>query len=563
MNSLFPHMTTPSRSEFSHRTRSYNLGRLRAEIFDILVIGGGIMGAGIAREAALLGYKVALVDKDDFASGTTSQSVQLVNFDIADLEKSRFDRLYEIGREQRRLAPFSQNTLYPMPLVLPTYRSRAHDSSLVGLGMWMYDGFPMLRGQTRHRSLTTEQITALAPGLDVSDIIGGVRYYVSWANGARFAMEAIRSAHHHKAVAVNHFQVEQLSRSGGRRVDGIVGRDAFTGETIESRARVVVNATGPWTDEIMALDAGKHSPRHPLVRRVHLLARKADFPLEQGIAFMGGPDSQWMFALPIGEFALIGPFQSEYKGSPDRIKADRAEVDEILASVATCFPGLPLERKDIVSIYAGLKPIRLEQSSRGEAHAGQWHDVVTPGGLVTAPIGDLITFRLSAQHIISKAEKFLAGNFGVHPPYPNRASRSPLARSDGYDNPLALEQQEVLDSLGPPTREHLRSAYGPRQREVLNYVVADKRLSSPILDGLPYIRAEILHAVEHEMAASVGDVMMRRLDLFHEVPDGACTAAREIATYMGRLLNWLGSDIEQEVRNYSEQVHLNREALGR
>jgi glycerol-3-phosphate dehydrogenase len=375
-------------------------------------------------------------------------------------------------------------------------------------------------------------------------------------------LEAIRSAHHHKAVIVNHLKVEGLTRSAGRRVDGIRARDALLGETIDTRARVVVNASGPWTAEILALDPAHRAPGPSFVRSVHILAPLEKFPVSEGIAFRVKGEGQWMFVLPLEGFALLGPYETEHRGLPDQVCAEREDVDQILRATAQCFSGVRLERGDLVSTYAALRLADAERRSMRQDALTHEHEVrVSPAGLVTAPMGDLTNHRTSAQHLVSHLEKALAREFGVHASYPSRSVKVPSVRSEGDGKALTPKQQKVLESLSPGTREHLTRTYGANVTNILDYAVADNKLCSPIIDRFPYIWAEIPHAVEQEMASTVGDVMMRRLDLFHEMPDGAVVAAREIARYMARFLDWLGSDIEQEVMNYSEAVRLNRESL--
>lgn len=557
-------MPSVTRSQFSHRTRAYNLARLRAEIFDLLVIGAGIMGASIAREAALRGYKVALVDKNDFASGSTSQSSQLVNFDIGDLEGSRFDRLYQVGQEQRRLLPLSPNHVSSFPLVLPTYRSSRHDPSLINLGLWMYDGLPITRSESRHQILTKAQVTTRSPHLDLTDIIGGIRYFVSRTNGARLTLESVRSAHLHRAVVVNHFEVVALTRSAGRRTDGIRGLDNLSGEFIEARARIVVNATGVWTAELLALDGGPRLQPPTLSKRIHVLALRRKFPVSEGLAFRAKNKANWMFALPKGDYVLVGPSETEYFGSPDDAKATAEEVDEILNAISESFVHARLELSDVLSTYTEVRPALNEKSStRSREFAFNSEMRLMPSGLVNAPVGDLTSHRPKAQHLVSQLEKVLARDFGVHPSYPSRSATVPLVEVEGNEQSISVPQSIVLDSLPQLTREHLEEAYGLRQSRVLEYAIADPQLVSPIVAGLPYIWAEVPHALDHEMAMTISDVMMRRFDVFHELADGGVVAAQDIARYMSRVTTWLDSDIDDQVTAYAEAVRENRNALRR
>ncbi len=556
-----PLMFPAPRTEFSHRTRAYNLARMRAELFDILIIGGGITGAGIAREATLRGYKVALVEKNDFASGTSSQSSKLIHGGIRYLETFQFPLVFEASQERRRLLQLAPNHVWALPFLYPIYRDNRYGPGLINLGLWLYDGLALFRNVDRHQMLSTEQIAKELPALDVSNIVGGAHYYDAQTDDARLTLETIRSAHMRGAVIANHCAVEELTRSTGKRVDGVLARDLIGDEVINVRARVVVNATGPWTDTVLAMDSVRNPPRLRPTKGIHLLVPREKFATPEAVSFTVKSDGRLMFVLPRGEFTMIGTTDTHYEGDPDRVRAERKDVDYVLRAARASFPGARLGARDVISTYAGLRPLVASEHSLAPSAISREHEIwVTPTGLVNIAGGKLTTYRSMAQELVARVEKMLAKQFGIRATYRSRSARLPLVDGDG-SGAFNRAQVEVAKLLPTETRQYLNRAYGARQNRVLDYIVADAKLRAPLVEGQPYLWAEIPHAVEQEMAMTLSDVMIRRLHLFHQVRDGAVTLAREIAYSMSRFLDWLDSDIEEEITAYTRAVEINRESL--
>ncbi len=551
------------RSEFSHRTRSYDLARLRAEYFDLLVIGGGILGAGIAREAALRGFKVALIEKNDLASGTTSQSSKLLRGGVPVLEDVPFSSLFRASREGRLLMRLASNNVWPLPFLYPIYSGSRYGPPLVNFGLWMYDALALFRNAERHRMLSAAAISSELPQLDTSRIVGGARYSDAGTDDFRLTLETARSAHRHGAVVINHARVEEFTRNVGKRIDGVVARDRISNQVVNAKARIVVNATGPWTDELLELDSARHRPRLRPTKGVHLLVHRLRFAVPTAVSFTAKSDGRLMSIIPRGKYSLIGASETNYQGAPDAVKADELDVEYILSATASEFPNSPLTRGDVISTYAGVRPRIDGQSVPGLGQVLEHRIFTTPSGLLTLAGGRLTTHRAMAEELVDRAAKILSRDFGIHGTSPSRSARVPLMETENGSDRLTRAQAEARKSLPIETREHLDRAYGIRQDKLLDYIVSDIKLRAPIVDGYPYIWAEVPHAVEQEMALTLADVMMRRLGLFYEVPDGAVEAGRDIAGYMSRLLDWLDPDVEDQAKEYAAEVARNREALKR
>ncbi|MGB8648066.1 MAG: glycerol-3-phosphate dehydrogenase/oxidase [Anaerolineae bacterium] len=552
-----------SRSEFSQRTRAYNLARLRAELFDVVVIGGGIVGAGIAREAVLRGYKVALVEKNDFASGSSSQSSKLLQSSIRHLENLQLPQMYQAGLERDRLLRMAPTLTWPMPFLYPIHRNGPYAPERVNQGLWAYDALAFLGIGRRHHMLTAAQTTAAAPELDAAQIAGGGEYFEAQMDDARLTLETVRAAYRHGAVIVNHFQIVELLRSAGKRIDGVLGHDLVANEYVSIRARVVVNAAGPWAELVLALDDPRYKPRWLTAKGVHLVIPHARFPVQQVISFVVPNDGHLMYVMPRdGGYTLIGTTASEYTGDLDQVHATPEDVDYILGAVNAEFPRLQLGLSDVVSTYAGVWPHLAPEAYGSLPMLARDYDIwVTPSGLVNIAGGRFTIHRVMAQDLVVRLDKILRRDFGVRPAHSSQSARLPLLEWSGKGEVLTRAQSETLDSLPQATRDYFARTYGVRQGRVLDYIRGDSKLRAPIVDGFPYLWAEVPHAIEHEMAITVDDIMMRRLDLFHQVPDGAVEAAQEVGRYMSRLVDWLDPDIDHQIMVYDQAVAMNRQAL--
>lgn len=559
---MVPQHESP-RLSFSQRTRAYNLARLRAELFDLVIIGGGIVGAAVAREAALRGYKVALAEKNDFGSGSTSQSSKLIQGGLGPLQDLRLHLAYGGSRERDRLLRIAPNLVWPMPYLYPIYRDGPYTPDRVNRSLWLYDAIAPLRRSERHRMLTSDQTTAALPQLDAQHIVGGGQFQDAQTDDLRLVLETIRSAHRHGAVIVNHFQIVELLRSAGKHIDGLLGLDPVGNEYISVRSRVVLNATGPWTESVLALDDANYKPRILPTKGVHLLVPWERMPVQQVSAFTVRSDGRLMYVMPRDNgFTLIGTTATDYAGSPEDVHAEPGDVDYILAAMAAEFPRAQLVRGDVVSSYAGLWPhVAPNTYDRPHVLSREYDIWETPSGLINIAGGRLTIHRAMAEDLVNRVGQLLSRDFGVRATNASRSAHLPLVEWNGKGEILTRAQVETRNALSKETADYLARTFGLRQGRVLDYVRADNRLGAPIVDGLPYIWAEVPHAVEHEMAITVQDIMIRRLDIFHQVRDGAIAAAQEVGRYLSRLVDWLDPDIDEQVADYVQTVARNRRAF--
>jgi glycerol-3-phosphate dehydrogenase len=528
---------------FSAHTRRSNLQHLDKDLYDLLVVGGGITGAGIARDAAMRGYKTALVDKGDFACGTSSKSSRLVHGGIRYLELFEFGLVFEASRERRTLWTIAPHLVRPLPFLFPVYRDARWPAWMINIGLWMYDALALFRNYKNHAMFSNAEITRRMKGFDVKNINGGAHYYDGQVDDARLTLETIRAAHRHGAVIANYVQVDGLLKDRGRIV-GAQAHNVLRGDKLEIRARVVVNATGPWTDTLLQLDEPGSPQRLRPTKGIHLLVPREKIGGESAVAFPCHRDGRLMFVIPWGKFSIIGTTDTDYQADYDRVYADAADVDYVIAAANHAFPGAPIQKSDVISTYAGLRPLVL-QLGKSASQTSREHEIWTSAsGLVTIAGGKLTTYRSMAEELVDLAAKRLRDEFNVAPARPCATAQTPLIEASAAPT----------DGFAPDVVVHLQEAYGLGYGRVLEIARRDARLAQPIVEGLPYLWAEVQCAIEEEMAMTVTDVLERRLHLLTEARDNGVAAAPQVAARLGAFMGWDKARIEKELRAFQEQV---------
>jgi glycerol-3-phosphate dehydrogenase len=534
---------------FSAATRAENLERLAREQFDILIIGGGITGSAAARDAILRGYSVALVEKEDFASGTSSRSSRLVHGGLRYLEHHAFGLVNESVVERARLLRNASRIVHPLAFVYPAYRGRYPPYCLMSLGLWMYDLMSIRggRGTPFHRMIRPDRLAGIEPLIVTPDVVGAGRYYDAMVDDARLTMLTAKAAHAAGAVVANYAEAVGLLKIAGK-VAGAHVRDARSGREFEVKARAVVNATGPWVDRVLELDAPVERATLRPTKGVHLIVPRASLPTRDAVVLRSPRDRRVMFVIPWGGFAIIGTTDTDYAGRPEDAAADRADCAYLLDCVHALLPGAPIEESDVISAFAGLRPLIAADADEPSAVSREHAIVETKSGLITIAGGKLTTHRAMAEQLIDRVQAKLLRDSGL----------TPRSRSLTADAPLAVSGDIALPDLPEKTGAHLVEAYGADVIEVLRIGASADGLADPIVAGLPYLRAEAVYAVENEMAVTLCDFLIRRTQIMRETVDGALLQAGALAAEMGHRLNWDDTRMQSEVGEYEKQVKLAR-----
>jgi len=523
---------------------------------DVLIIGGGITGAGIARDAAARGFRTALIDKADFGAGTSSHSSRLIHGGIRYLEQGAFRLVFEASHERRVLLTIAPHLVRPLAFLFPVYRGGRVPAWKLRAGMWLYDLLSAFRNVRWHRWLRAKKVRRVEPGLRDRGLIGAALYYDAQTDDARLVIATLRSALRAGALAANYVETTALLKPDGR-IGAAVVRDLLTGQTTTIRAQVVVNATGPWSDQLRRLD----DPNAPAILRLtkgaHVTVPRRRLANEHAVTLFSPIDGRVMFVLPWGDLSYIGTTDTDADASPDALRVTAADVTYLLRSANAAFPHAHLAPNDVVSAWVGLRPL-LREDHASPSQVSREHKVFeSEHGLISIAGGKLTTYRVMARDVVDRVAARLHALDGRPLPPRSPTDTLPLPGGEARDLEVLVE---AARARGAPdaTARHLVASYGSEAAAVLNLVDRDRRLGAPILAGRPEIWAEVTYAVEREMAVRVQDALVRRLHLFYEVPDHARSVVAKVAAHMKQLLGWDDVREAEELRDYFQVVERGR-----
>jgi glycerol-3-phosphate dehydrogenase len=515
-------------------------------VFDLLVIGGGITGAGVARDAALRGVRVALVERHDYASGTSSRSSRLVHGGVRYLEHGQLGLVFESSRERRTLQRIAPHLVRALAFTWPVYEGARVPRWKLGAGLLLYDVLSLFRNR-RHERLDARAVHASEPALRIEALVGGARYWDAATDDVRLTLATVLSAQRAGAVVLNHASVVGLVRQDGR-VSGATVTNTLDDATTTVHARVVVNATGPWSDEIERMADAQAGAGVRGSKGVHVSVVRARVGNTAAVTLTAPQDGRVMFVLPAGHYAIIGTTDSYDATKPEDVHATRADVTYLLEAANHYFPNAQLTEHDVVSAWAGIRPLAAHGATGSPSSASREHSIVESApGLLRVTGGKLTTYRAMAEEIVDRVERLLG-----RPPTASRTATLPIEGGD-----LREVQEEVAHAVAATGDEaiarRLVLAYGTAWHGVWSLTQADPALGATVEPGLPYLHAELLHAVTHEQAATLTDLLIRRTPVAFETRDHGRSAARRIAHVVGRWMRWTDAEIDEAVLDYDAE----------
>ncbi|MDQ3697600.1 MAG: glycerol-3-phosphate dehydrogenase/oxidase [Gemmatimonadota bacterium] len=534
---------------FSPEARSAAIAALGRVRFDMLIVGGGITGAGIARDAAMRGVNVALVEREDFGAGTSSRSSRLIHGGLRYLEHGHLHLVFESSRERRILTRIAPHLVRPLELTWPLYDQARIRPWKLRAGLMLYDALSLFRNLGRHSHLDGEQIAALEPELRQHGLRGGATYYDASTDDARLTLANARAAATSGAIVANHVEVRELIREG-EEVRGALATDMLTGSEVKVRADLVINATGPWADSLTRLAAPFSVPGVRGTKGVHVAIQRERVGNRGALTLLSPIDGRVIFMLPAGELTIIGTTESEHDGPLDSVRASEDDITYLLRSANAFFPAAHLGLPDVVSAWAGVRPLVAARANGDLRSASREHLIArTAPGLLTVSGGKLTTYRVMAAQTVDAAMRLL----GWASPPRAHTERTPLPGGDIAS--LEDEIDAARQAVGSfPLAQHLASSYGSEWREVWERVRQDESLGAPIIPPLPYIAAELHHAVSSEMAMTLGDILIRRLHVAFGTRDHGLEIAPGVAELVAPLLGWNSATVEAELARYEDDV---------
>jgi glycerol-3-phosphate dehydrogenase len=518
-------------TELSIRTRAANLQRMEREMFDLAVIGGGITGAGIALDAASRGLSVALIEKRDFASGTSSRSSKLIHGGLRYLEQFQFSLVREALEERATLQKMAPHLSKPLAFLVPLYR--AGTPSPLGAnklklraGLWLYDLLAGRKNIARHRWLARDEALKVAPALDPNNLRGGFLYYDCLTDDARLVIEVIKEAARRGAVVANYARAGGLAKSDNR-ITGVEVEDALDKIRFNLNARVVVNATGVWSDEITRLANPKSRNHVRPSKGIHIVLPSEKFSNAAAVLIPSLGEQRFLFVIPWQGRTVIGTTDTDYAGDPDEPRAESEEIDRVVESAARYFPCADVSRNDVISSYAGLRPLVGGDGKSTKELSRKEEIFENESGLISIIGGKLTTWRRMAERVVDLiARKLARGGQSI-------TASIHLANSAS----LTANLKEAAAGFDVPveTIEHLMQSYGGNFRAILEITRESEDLKRALIDGLPHIEAEVVYAARSEMAVTAEDFLSRRTRITLLAPGGGRECVLRVETLMRNL----------------------------
>lgn len=536
--------------------RATALARMAERELDVLVVGGGVVGAGTVLDAATRGLSTGILEARDWASGTSSRSSKLIHGGLRYLEMLDFalvrEALKERGLLLERLAP---HLVKPVPFLYPL-QHKGWERLYAGSGVALYDAMSVSSGHGRglpmHRHLSRKHALRVAPCLRKDALTGALQYYDAQMDDARYVTNLVRTATSYGALAANQAKVVGFLREG-ERVVGVRVQDLELGGEYEVRARQVVNATGVWTDDTQAMISERGQFHVKASKGIHLVVPRDRINSSTGLILR--TEKSVLFVIPWGRHWIVGTTDTAWDLDKAHPAASSADIDYLLEHVNAVL-GTPLTRDDVEGVYAGLRPL-LAGESDATSKLSREHTVAHPvPGLVVVAGGKYTTYRVMAKDAVDEAVHALDYRVAEC-----CTEQVPLAGAEGY-HALWNSRARIAARTGLHVVrvEHLLNRYGSLIDEVLELIASDPSLAKPLPAADDYLRAEVVYACTHEGARHLEDVLTRRTRISIETFDRGTRSAQECADLMAGVLGWDKERVDREVQHYQKRVQAERES---
>jgi len=542
------------------------LENINGQRFDLVVIGGGMAGAGIARDASLRGYRTLLLERKDFAFGTTSRSSKLIHGGLRYLELFDFGLVRESLRERERLQRLAPHLVRPLPFVIPVYRGAKRGMIMIHMGMKLYDLLTPGKRTEHYRTMSREETLQSEPHLEPRDLVGAGYYFDDLLLlPERLCLENVLSAKRWGASVFNYADVTEIRGAGGTSPQGypvpgpgagwqVEARDVLSGATARVTARVVVNAAGPWVDRIRRLagvDQGQRCVR--TTKGIHLLLPRIT---HHAVYIAAKQDERMFFVIPWRGFSLVGTTDTDFDGDLDHLAATREEVHYLLTETQRVFPTARVREDEIAYTYAGVRPLAFEEGKSASAVSRE-HKVIPEGeaGTFLSITGTKLTcYRSLAEKAVDRVGSLLGR------PVPCRTHALALDGSDGDGTIDVRVWADVADlsrrtGLDPEQIQNIIQTYGQRYTAVLRIAERAPELKERLCKSNPDIRAQLLYAGEYELTETLRDFLLHRTG----IGTSSCLGkdcCEQIAKWMGELRGWDRGRIDREIQDYLDEVAL-------
>ena len=544
------------------------LHQLSDTVFDLVVIGGGITGAATARDAALRGLKVVLVEKEDFASGTSSRSSKLIHGGLRYLETYQFGLVAESVREREMALRLAPHLTKVQPFLYMFYDNTPDKKWLLNLGLTFYDFVSGSWNKRRHKMLSKEQVLARQPDFRQQGLRGAAMFYDVSTDDARVTIDTVKGAAEYGAQVLNHCEVTGLTYSD-KQCDGVKVTDKLTGQQGVIRSRYVINSTGPWSDDILRFEQGDSKVLRP-TKGVHIVLRKQDFPLHSAV-FMRSPDdgrTVWPIPSMQDDRVFIGTTDTTYDGDLNNVHPEKEDIQYLLNVANHLMPGKKITEDHIVGSWAGLRPLIAPADDVNNSKTPREHQIMrSESGVYSIVGGKLTSNRVMAKQLLDKVIKQDQNKYLRPDLLPYRAGKVPISGACEPSQPnvagkvkyVANEVVAKLQAGGVPysLAQSWASRYGHNAHQVALYWHKGGQFQKA-LGARDLTVAEVHYCVEQEAACSIKDLLIRRTSAFFWDKDGGMAQIGPIAQEMQGLLGWTEEDKLGQIDTYYDWVSKHR-----
>ena len=529
---------------FTTLDRSAAISQISSQHYDLAIIGGGITGAGIALDAASRGLKVILVEKEDFASGTSSRSTKLIHGGLRYLKQLEFGLVKEVGSERAIVHKLAPHLVIPEKMLLPLAQGAWFNYWITSLGLKIYDWLAGVIGKDKRRMLTRAQTVRFEPLLSNSSLKAGAIYAEYRTDDARLTLEILKTAHRYGAHIINYMGVQDFLYNNGR-IEGIKVRDQLSENELSIKSQVVVNAAGPWVDELRELNKSKSGKRLHLTKGVHIVVPHLRLPVRQAIYFDVG-DGRMIFAIPRARCTYIGTTDTTYAGDKNNVYATREDVTYLLQAVNAMFSSVTLTLNDVESSWAGLRPLIHEEGRSASAISRKDEIFESISGLISIAGGKLTGYRKMAERV---TDLVIRKHFHNRPLKKCYTHTIPLTEKSFHSfrevrRYLVLVRKRLRPMKMDQMTSYLVENYGMQTELIMDHV--HKASHKQELPELLLLKAELWFAVNYEMAVNLKDFFIRRTGQAYFNIGQVNRWKSQIADEMARLLGWSDSKKKAE-----------------
>lgn len=549
--------------QFSARDRERILSEMAESQLDVLIIGGGITGAGIAWDAASRGLKTGLLEMNDFASGTSSRSTKLIHGGLRYLKQGEVKLVMEVGRERALLHSKAPHIVIPAPMMLPIYKGGTYGMFTSSIGIYIYDMLAGVKRSERRKMFNKDETLRLEPLFKEEGLKGAAYYYEYRTDDARLTVEIMKTAAARGAKIVNYAKAEEFIYNEKGKVVGVKAKDRVTGNTVEIYAKKIVNAAGPWVDQVRNKDGSLQGKRLLLTKGVHLVFDYAKLPVKQA-AYFDVPDGRMVFVIPRGNKTYVGTTDTVYKGDIGKPRITVQDRDYLLAAVNNIYDGIQLKPEDIESGWSGLRPLIYEEG-KGPSEISRKDEIfISDSGLITIAGGKLTGFRVMALKVVDLVTEQLKEEQGLVFD-PCTTDQQPISGGDlEHHSDVQSYREEIAKmalkaGISREDAEYLFDLYGSNTLHIIrNYNESEEEDSE-----LRLLYAELRYAIDYEMAARAVDFLERRTALINFDIRRAMARSKPVLEFMKQQFGWTDQQYRENEAELEEAVRAATEYIKR